>query len=827
MSRQQVLRRLTRAGTSMPNPGNTDTRMRGFASALGRFPVTLLTTSDGNAVTHHLLTPARQDFPNAALSLAHAVGAQIDVVDDPPYLSGTRVVGFLRADVHAPAVHATTRGGDAAETARRVETALRHRTDDTTWVAATLRRPRRRERRRTDRWYTHRLGSAAPVHHYRDPNAVAVTVTAGGDSAEQVRGVLSQVAAALPGFDIATRTRILRPTLTLTASVLLSCAAVAAVAALGSIRAAMLLAAALVVLLGCLVTGRIPGTGHRTVRAARRCRFDAPPLRRTVPARPSRGHPATENRNEKAATPGDYPLHLRVFLMGPGLLAGLVAPHSGAAAGQVSTRQRTAPAALLDPGVGPWIGHPDGLDDPQECDRVRLSAADMWRGVAAFGEPGSGKSALLAALYGWHCLERVTPSGRPGFPGRRNGLIAFENKGAGTTAYLRYAHAAGDQPLLVEAGDPATYGIDVFHVPTRDGRPLSVAERARVFTNMLVYAFADGEIQGRAYESLSATITAALTVTGDIAADAGLPVAHSPVFYAHVLCGGRGDTAAVDLARAITSAAVTAEKAGRPAAADLTEADTRLAFLFTGRVTEARRRDATESARRRLGELLAAEAWWTPNRPKVTWEQVVSGHHSVLINTGSTTSGITLDSRVTGYLSAILMFALRDTVERICVGWRDQGRATTIFADELKLLSADSADIIAWLHDQGRDYGVRKLFATQRDDQLPPALLTSVLDYGTVLWFSQNNPDTAARAAKDLAAGSGEGSWTPDEIINLDQYHAIVRATVDARRQPAVPVRLEFFGDRPDMLADLQGYRTELQPDAVDAPLVPATRGRR
>ena len=131
------MRRLTRAGTSMPDPGNTDTRMRSFASALGRFPVTLLTTSDGTAVTHHLVTPARHDFPNAALSLSHAVGAQIDVVDEPPDLSGTRVVGFLRADARAPAVHATTRGGDTAETARRVETALRHRTDDTTWVAAT------------------------------------------------------------------------------------------------------------------------------------------------------------------------------------------------------------------------------------------------------------------------------------------------------------------------------------------------------------------------------------------------------------------------------------------------------------------------------------------------------------------------------------------------------------------------------------------------------------------------------------------------------------------------------------------------------------------
>lgn len=210
-----------------------------------------------------------------------------------------------------------------------------------------------------------------------------------------------------------------------------------------------------------------------------------------------------------------------------------------------------------------------------------------------------------------------------------------------------------------------------------------------------------------------------------------------------------------------------------------------------------------------------------PSRAKVTWEQVISGHRSVNVNTGSTGTA-TLDSRVTGYLSAILMFALRDTVARMCSGRRDQGRCTTIFADELKLLAADSPEVIGWLRTtRAATTASAPLFATQRDDQLPPELLSSVPDLGTVLWFAQNNPDTAARAARDLAAGTGEGTWTPDEIINLPDHHCGVRASVRGRRQPAEPVHLTWFGDRVDQYPRRQGYpapEVTAGPLAVDAP---------
>ena len=112
--------------------------------------------------------------------------------------------------------------------------------------------------------------------------------------------------------------------------------------------------------------------------------------------------------------------------------------------------------------------------------------------------------------------------------------------------------------------------------------------------------------------------------------------------------------------------------------------------------------------------------------------------------------------------------------------------------------------MLTWLHDAGRSFGVRPYLATQRISQLPPALAESILDYGTVCWFMQSNPDVAERAARDLAVdGSG---WNPSDVTNLLPHSAVVRTHVGERRQPAVPVRIAFFEDRMHQFARAQGY---------------------
>ncbi|HEY5117251.1 MAG TPA: hypothetical protein VIJ00_17145, partial [Nakamurella sp.] len=493
-------------------------------------------------------------------------------------------------------------------------------------------------------------------------------------------------------------------------------------------------------------------------------------------------------------------------------------PHAGAASGAATTGPRVAPPGLLDPGIGPLLG-----DAGEPAAAVHLSAADQYLGLLAVGRPGTGKSVLIRLLYAWNCLERVRPTGRPGHPGARNTLIVFESKGQeGAQLYRAWAAATGDRALLIEAADPTTFAVDLFDTPG------TIQDRARTFTAMLTYAFEPGAIQGRAVEALTAALSGALVTTDRVARDAGLPAGRSPVFYAHVLLGGRGDERATALAAAIRGSADRAATPGDPdttnddhdSVAELGDVVDRLQPFFGAGSTPAGRRNLTESSRNKLDELLAAEHWWSPARRKVTWAQILTGHRSVVINAGPAGEGHQLTERLTGYLSAMLTFSLREAISRTCNGWREQGRSVSIFADELALLAGSSAEVLVWLHDAGRSFGVRPYLATQRITQLPAVLAESILDYGTVCWFVQSNPDVADRAARDLSVDGS--AWSPADVTNLAPYTAVVRTHVGQRRQPAAPVRVAFFEDRMGAFPAAQGHPTDHP--AVSAPAVGGPR---
>ena len=60
-------------------------------------------------------------------------------------------------------------------------------------------------------WYSARLGAASPVHHAADMDSLVISLLAGGSGRGEVRQRLNQVAAALPGFDVGVRVRIVTP----------------------------------------------------------------------------------------------------------------------------------------------------------------------------------------------------------------------------------------------------------------------------------------------------------------------------------------------------------------------------------------------------------------------------------------------------------------------------------------------------------------------------------------------------------------------------------------------------------------------------------------
>ena len=224
------------------------------------------------------------------------------------------------------------------------------------------------------------------------------------------------------------------------------------------------------------------------------------------------------------------------------------------------------------------------------------------------------------------------------------------------------------------------------------------------------------------------------------------------------------------------------------------------------RVTPSQRREVTEAPRNKIGQLLLAEDWWGPGRRKITWQQVLEGHPSVVVNTGATVAGRIVDDRLTAQLSAMLMYSLRDAVMRTCSGWQAAGRSVTIFADELSLVAGASPEGVTWLRNQGRSYGVRAVFATQYPEQVPSEVRTAFFSFGRTVGFVPANAHIATAAAADLSLGGEE--WTPAEVASMEKHVAALRATVDQQRQPPVPVKITFWEADIAGFAAAQGWET-------------------
>lgn len=776
-----------------------------MAAAARSGAVTLVARRDEDGMSSWLSGRDATGLDDAAFHLAQTISARAVEVRHPPRLSG-RHVGVLNVKDSAT-VRSVQVGSDPSEVARRLATVMRAGE----WVGMSLRSPTRIERKRVQRWYSHRLGTQVATHHSTEDGAVVVSFVAGGDDRERVGSLLEQASAAIAGFDVGRRSKV---------STFVGATAPWSLASIVMWAGALFgfgLSPALAALVGVVpalcawgtATERLPSRVRSLHRQRHLGWFEPPVKRSTPPSRPRRGNenplPGTKF---VAASDGGYPLAASVFPMSASMAVTLVVPHAGASSGAATTERRTAPAKLLEQ-IGPGIGMA-GEDERL----VHLPAATAWEGVGVTGKPGSGKSSLTRSLWGWYCAERAHPSGRPGWPGERNTLVAFESKGDGAALYARWAEAMGDSTVLVEVGDDDSWAIDLFAVP---GTALG---RANIFTNAMQYSFDDGSIQDRSFDSLVALIAGGLVVTPEIAARAGLPWS-SPIFYAWILAAGRGDADAVLLAGAIHDAALVAEKgAAKQLAAEessrevkglpsggvqgklteIGEVSDRLEPFFGAKVTPAQRREPLNAPRNKLTQLLDAGSWWEPSRRKITWAQVIEGHRSVVVNAGVTSKGDTVPDKLVGVMASMLLYGLRDEIKRRCSDWFEQGRAITVFADELKDLASSSAEVVTWMRDSARSYGVRAVFATQRAEQLRPEVRRAFMSFGTFLWMTQSDPVVADEAAVDLSAGGEE--WSVADIVNLEPHTAVLRTSVDGHRQPVVPVRLPFWE------ADMAGYRT-------------------
>lgn len=779
--------RVVREGGAPPPPDALGARSRPFGSAVARAGTLTLLAVRQEAGVASFVTATGAGGERAARALAAAVGGRLEAVDGLPELAA-ETVGTLVARPRAEARRASQYGADPAEVAATIGRVLQ----PGQWVAVSLRSPTRAETSACHRWFAHRLAvaGASATHYSTEMDSLVGTFRAGAGRPGEVTDLLSAVAASIPGLDVDTGVGVASGR---AAGGMVGAAGVIAGAALG-FGAHSDPAGAVVAALGAgfgaaIGTGRVPSAATRLAERVAAGVLPGPPRRRIPPFRPRRESVDSQGRR-RPSRPGSYPLARNVFLLGPAMPLGVVSPHSAESATVSATRMRSAPEALLAD-IGPLVGYAgDG-----GTQTVHLSAEDLWTGVAAIGDPGSGKTAALGGLWTWLAAQRSSPHSRYRGPGRDNTLICFETKADGVAGWEQGLAAAGDRWVVVELADPDSPAVGMLAAGD------TPAASAELFVSAMTYAYGDGAIQGRATEALTAMLTATLAADLDTAwAAVDSPERPNPMLAAHVLLGGWGDQPAKDLALAILDQA----NAQRDDP-DLAAAARALQPFFSNATTPAQRRTLTESSRNKTNLLVKAGSWWDPARPRVEWGDVLERHWAVILNTGASSPssrnpGRLVDETLTTRLTAMLTYLLRTEVTRTCAGWQAAGRSVSIFADELSELAGASPEVVSWFRDRGRSYGVIPVFATQRPGQLDVEVRNALLGFGNVVWYTQSSPAVARTAAEHLSVSGGD--YTDTDLMTMERFHAALRATAGGRAQPPVTVRVAYWPDRRAQLAE-------------------------
>ncbi|WP_022894557.1 ATP-binding protein [Agromyces subbeticus] len=787
--------RLTKAGQMDVNPTAIVQRAGSFGSVIAD-GTTLLTRRSEAGLEHYLLSPDSSAADSAMLHLAQAIAARGEEVIDTAAvdeLMAGRAIAVMVSERGGRVGRDTQTGADPAEVSRLLASTL----STGQWVAAVLRPKTRWELKRWQAWLAGQMGGGSvPTHHSVASTSIVMGVFAGAGSHAEAASLVRQVAAAIPGFDVPVRARRvtalpLGTAITMSGAVIAACGFAGPLLSLAGLPTLVpFTAGGMVMAAGVsIASGLLPSPARRIRRGAKSGRLPAPGHRVIAPRRPRRERMDKDGLSVQAFD-GDYPLTGSGFLVGAHLPATLVAPHGGAASGSQSARSAAHPP-VMEQRIGPFIGRVDsGTGLP-----IHLSAADQWEGTMIWGLPGSGKSRLIQALFTWCGFQRDVSTPVADWPGAQNTLIAFESKGEGADSYEEWARVAGLPVLRLDLSDPATVAVDVLAFGN-----VSARERARRTVNAMKYSFEVGSVGVESFNTLTQVLTGAFVVTPAIASQVpGVATDASPFYYVNILLGQRGDDLGVALAGAIRSAAVAPTGAGDE---DLQAAAEALQGLYSG-LTPAQRGQFTKAPRNKIGAFMGAEQWWS--RPtRIPWERILQHNGVVIVNTGIARNHEEFDDELKTQMSSMLMYTLYQAIKANCSGWFEAGRGVSVFADELKLLAGTSPEVISWLREQGRSYGVRMFMATQWPEQLHPDVRRSVLSYGTQVMFGQSDPDVASALAHALSLGGDE--WTADDLATLPRFEAIVKATVDGRKLSPFTLKMHDFWGTRDRFAAYEGF---------------------
>lgn len=839
--------------------------MKTFSAKLGpRTPVTFIALSTEEGLRNYIVTPDTSTMNDAALAASHAVSGKLRRIEDPSDIPSLADVNYIG--------HMMYRPGGARYSATQADSdpfALSESLDQMpvgSWVAVTMRAPYENlafnETNIFQKWQFGQIKGS--THHSLENNATIAHVAVGTTDPSRAKAIMRDVTGGMPGFDLPVKTvSFPRPRVVMG---MLALAVLAAVLGFGAgllpelveghveepfSTLVALLSPALYALAAIPVLSAIGYViwGKRYQRRFASGRFPLPMIRHSLrpPKRPTQDndHGQMESgesfinamSGRSAATKGsagEYPLNRTSFKLGSMLPAGVVAPAAGASSGESETSARRAPAGLLHP-IGPLVGR------DEEGRKVRLSARDLWAGIAVFGKPRSGKSYLLRAIFAWFLADQTpleparakSPEQAESILGERGAIIAFESKdGEDAAEYQKWSAALGGKKVhVLDLADPESRRIDMF------GSNGSPSDRANRFVNKMIYHWGDESIAAASRKTLRNVMMTGLVMPeqvwtdalGQAGEDRPRPVPpFSPVAVAATLLGVYGNEFARVLVDTFRSYVRDIEHGviadpegvylfdsggneltddnGEPISSahydDLGYGLSGLNELWGEGVAEGRRAERQKAPVSKIEELMLAPHLWVVDKKAVSFEKILKSHSKIVINSGATSTAtgasaddLRLAETTSKAVSAMLLYSLRETIEDVCGGWEAQGRYVVVMSDEVSRVASSSPDVIKWFRMQGRSYGVVPIFATQEPEQLQDDVRSVMFSLSTVMSYAQNNSEVAKSLASDLTGGA-ESGWevvSSKEIMDLPKYTVIARTDLDQRRQSVFTALVEPF----------------------------------
>lgn len=811
-------------------------------SAMNLGPVLLIAQRDDEGIKDYVAISAGPSSKNAADSFASAVGAEASLVDNLGDVDG--VIHNLGTKHIARGTF--PQGSIGAERSTQANTdyfvlprVIVDHLNPGAFFAVSMRPPTTSERQTWAPWFKYATGGGVTTHPSLDSSSTIVEFYTGDPASKpEALSSMTEIVEAMPGFDAMVTPRPLHRSRGFIKTALISALALILGVVIpdrlaeklteaggklteyseliGSSLAAVLFLVSVIFAADTVLRFfRIHKSRGLKARESL-TRLRVPVGRRRFRAKPPREEkidPQTGRITTKEFS-GDYPLLPHSIRTAPSVYASAFSPRSGVVGGESRTTKRQINKRFTEK-IGPLVAEVG--DSP-----IHLSAAAASFGTSFLGSPGSGKSQTLRSIFGFSVLERVAPSGIAGFPGRNNTLIAIENKGPdGAAEYLKWADALGDDLILVDAADDSTSTIDLLS----NGN--TIGECASNFVNLMKSGWSEGEIGARATTSLTRTIAASLVVDDyivDVANRRGddmsvdFPKGESPLVYAHIFLGGwvAADDDAVRLYDAIKESAAAYDEGDEAidpeAGEEYKEALAQLSYLF-GKRTPAQRSSLIESSENKVFKLLEIKGFFGSRRTMVDLPELIENHQSIVINLGPSISGKQVGSDVTGIVSAMITRAIQEAVANTCSGWQAQNRWVSLFGDELSLLAGSSPDVVIWFREQGRAFGVRTFFATQRPNQLDDNVRESFLSSDTLLAYRQSSAGVVDAVLAEISM-DGE-DWTESDITKLPDFSAIIRTSIDGVRQNSIVATMIDFESHRENFSALQGSGAPISPAPV------------